>query len=76
MSSTRLGQIVRPAIMEKEYPLADAPERRGAKFIRTRRSLRDTVGKAGPHVMHQQIRKEICRHLVEARSEARLCRRH
>ena len=34
--------------MEEENALANAPERRGAEFIGTRRALRDVIGQTRP----------------------------
>ncbi len=43
------------SVVEEEYPLTYAPQRRRAELIRARSALRDVVGKTGAHVMHEQV---------------------
>ena len=45
----------RAAVVEEEDALANAPERRGAEFIRTGRALGDVIGQTSAHVMDEQI---------------------
>src|SRR5579864_7485535 len=52
-------QITRTAVMQEEQSLTQAPERRGAKFVRTRSPLDNVISHSRAHVMHQQIRKEV-----------------
>ena len=54
-----LDDIVGPAVMEEEDPLADTPERRGAKFPTSSQALRHALGQSIAHVMYEQVREEI-----------------
>ena len=59
-ASTAVGfdgfhQIAGAAIMQEEEALADTPQGRGAKLLRTRPSLRDPVCEALPHAVQQKI---------------------
>src|SRR5262245_20413145 len=49
-------QVVFAAVMQKEEPLPDAPERGRAELRAGGRTLRDII--AGPDVMEQEIREE------------------
>src|SRR5258708_34651272 len=49
-----LQEVAGPPVMEEEQPLADAPERHGAEFVRPGLALDDVVGEPRAHVMHEQ----------------------
>src|SRR5436309_13845399 len=61
-------QVRRSSIVEKELPLAQAPQGRGAKLVSSRVALEDVVGQSRTHAMQQQIGIEIDRLLVERRA--------
>ena len=50
----------RAAVMEEEDALANAPERSGAEFIRTGRTLGDVIGQTRAHVVDEQIGVQRC----------------
>ena len=64
-----LDDIVGPAVMKKEDPLADTPERRGAKFPTSSQALRHALGQSIAHVMHEQVREEIDRPVLQHRAD-------
>lgn len=45
----------RPAVVQEEDPLADAPQRRGAEHVAGRGALGDVVGQPGPHVVDREV---------------------
>src|SRR6516225_9424487 len=75
MRPDSLEQIARAAIMQEEQALPYTPQGGGPKHVAGGRPLRNVIGQARPHVMDQQIRKEIGRHVLERRRLA-LRRRH
>ena len=54
-------QVGRPPIMEEEDALSDAPERSGSELVGAGATLRDSVGEAFAHVVHQKVRVKIRR---------------
>src|SRR5215469_18383259 len=55
----RLDDVAGPAVMQKEHALSHTPQRRGAKFVRTRRALCDSIRKSRAHVMYHQIGEQV-----------------
>ena len=53
------------AIVEQEDPLAEAPERRGAEFVRSREPLVHAVREGGAHVMEGKIGEGSIGRIVE-----------
>jgi len=56
-----LHEVGRPAVMQEEDALSDAPERSGAELVRAGATLRDAVGESFPHVVDDKVRVEIRR---------------
>ena len=50
---------IRTAIVQEENALPHSLEGSGAEFVRPCISLRDSIGQAQSHVVHQQVRMEI-----------------
>ena len=46
--------------MQEENPLSDAPQRRGPELVAESKTLRDTICKARPHMVDEQIGKKLC----------------
>src|SRR5580692_9452610 len=46
--------------MEEEDALSDAPQRSGSELVRPSATLRDTVGQAVAHVVHEQVGEKGC----------------
>jgi hypothetical protein len=60
-----LNQICGPAIVQEEDSLAQAPERGGAELVASGSSLADVVRETRPHVVQDQIGKEVCLDIAE-----------
>ena len=61
VSSDGFDQIGRPAVMQEENALSDAPQWRGTELVGAGATLRDAVGKPYAHVVNEQVRKKIRR---------------
>jgi len=57
-------KIIGLSVMQEENPLAHAPQRRGAEFVRSSLSLAYAIGKAGTHVMQREIGEWLERNLA------------
>ena len=71
-----LDDIAGPPVMEEEDPLADTPERRGAKFPASSQALRHALGESIAHVMYEQVREEIDWPVLQHRADQGRCRLH
>ena len=45
----------RPAVVEKEEALTEAPQGGGPELVRLGQALEDVVGESWPHMMQQQV---------------------
>ncbi len=61
MSFDRREQITRPAVVEKIHALTQSPQRSRAKLIGTRCALGETIGKARPHMVDQEVGEQVDR---------------
>src|SRR5262245_8580494 len=59
MRRDRFPQILRPAVVQEEYPLAQTPERCGTELVTTSCSLKDVVRQTGAHRMERQVGEQI-----------------
>lgn len=55
MQSNRSHKVAGAAIVQEEDPLANAPERRRAKFITAGLALADAVRQPSAHVMQSEV---------------------
>jgi len=67
VSPDGVNQVGRTPIMEKEDALSDAPERTGPELVGAGAALRNAVGQAFAHVVHEKVRVKI-RRLIGKRS--------
>ena len=61
MGINRVQQVGSATVVKEKQPLSQPPERCRAELVSTRSALRDSIGQIRTHVMHSQIREEICR---------------
>ena len=52
-----IQQVRGATVVQEENALPESPQWRGAKLVRSRRTLRHAVRKIRSHVVYQQIRK-------------------
>src|ERR1700723_2126688 len=62
-----LHEVGRPAVMQEEDALSDAPERSGSELVRAGATLRNAVGESFPHVVDDKVRVKI-RRLIGGRN--------
>ena len=63
-------KVGRPAIMEEENALSNAPKRSGPELVRASATLRDAVGETFPQVVNDKIRVKIRRLIRERHTRA------
>src|SRR5882762_3121288 len=61
MQADCVNQVSGPPVVQEEDALANTPQRRGPKFVRSCRALSNAVRQSLPHVMHQQIGEQVHR---------------
>jgi hypothetical protein len=59
MLMDRPDQIRCAAVMQKERPLAESPQRRRAEFVRSGLALRYAVRQPWPHMVNGKIGKKF-----------------
>src|SRR5215468_793522 len=57
----RLDQVLRAPIVQEEYPLSQAPQRRSAELVARRAALLDVVRQTRAHVMDLDIGVRVYR---------------
>ena len=65
MRKDGLDQVGSSAIVHEEDSLAQSPERRGAELVASGSSLADIVRETRPHVVQDQVGKEVCLDVAE-----------
>ena len=59
MRSDRFHQIGGPAVMQEKDPLSNTPQRSRPELVWSCTALRNAVGEALAHVVHQKIGEQI-----------------
>src|SRR5271157_4870817 len=59
--SDSVYQVGRPSVVKEEDTLSDAPQGSGSELVGAGAALRDAIGQAFAHMMHDKVREEIRR---------------
>src|ERR1035438_7030840 len=67
MGSDGVHQVARPSVVEEEDALPDSPQGSGPELVGAGAALRDAIGQAFAHMMHDKVGEKI-RRLIGKRS--------